>query len=58
MQARQFYEKHGFVAKRLGINPINRQPNIEYVWNPREAAKNMESYYKSVKSLTGNTLQL
>jgi len=44
MQARQFYEKHGFVAKRLGINPINRQPNIEYVWNPREAAKNMESY--------------
>jgi ribosomal protein S18 acetylase RimI-like enzyme len=34
MQARQLYEKHGFVAKRLGINPINKRPNVEYVWNP------------------------
>jgi ribosomal protein S18 acetylase RimI-like enzyme len=30
MQARQFYEKHGFVAGATGVNPINGQPNIEY----------------------------
>lgn len=33
-QARQFYEKHNFVAGASGINPRNGQPNIEYFWNP------------------------
>lgn len=33
-QARRFYEKNGFVKSRLGVNPINGQPNIEYKWNP------------------------
>jgi GNAT superfamily N-acetyltransferase len=33
-QARQFYEKHGFVPKAVGINPINGQPNTEYHWKP------------------------
>lgn len=32
MQARQFYEKHGFVAGATGVNPINGQPNIEYCY--------------------------
>lgn len=34
VQARQFYEKHGFVAGAIGVNPINGQPNIEYHWSP------------------------
>jgi ribosomal protein S18 acetylase RimI-like enzyme len=34
IQARQFYEKHGFVAGVTGVNPINGQPNIEYHWSP------------------------
>lgn len=33
VQARQFYEKQGFVAGTRGLNPINGQPNIEYHWN-------------------------
>ncbi len=33
-KARKFYEKHGFVAGKLGVNKINRQPNIEYIWYP------------------------
>lgn len=32
--ARRFYERHGFVAGRTGINPNNGQPNIEYRWMP------------------------
>ena len=34
VQARQFYEKHGFVAGATGVNPINGRPNIEYYWSP------------------------
>ncbi|MBE9052251.1 GNAT family N-acetyltransferase [Nostocales cyanobacterium LEGE 11386] len=34
MQARAFYEKHGFQVRRLSINKINGQPNIEYLWIP------------------------
>lgn len=34
VQACQFYEKHGFVARATGMNPINGQPNIEYHWSP------------------------
>lgn len=34
VRARKFYEKHGFIAGRLGVNPVNGQPNIEYTWNP------------------------
>lgn len=33
-KARKFYEKHGFVAGKLGVNKINGQPNIEYIWYP------------------------
>jgi putative acetyltransferase len=33
-QARQFYEKHGFVGGATGVNPINGHPNIEYHWSP------------------------
>lgn len=33
VNARRFYEKHGFVAGVTGINPINGQRNIEYYWN-------------------------
>lgn len=32
--ARKFYEKHGFIAGCLSVNPINGQPNIKYTWNP------------------------
>lgn len=39
VQACKFYEKHDFVARRLGVNPINGQPNIEYIWNPKVEAK-------------------
>ncbi|MBD2776581.1 GNAT family N-acetyltransferase [Iningainema tapete] len=34
LHARKFYEKHGFIAGCLGVNLINKQPNIEYTWNP------------------------
>ncbi|BAZ17780.1 GCN5-related N-acetyltransferase [Calothrix sp. NIES-4071] len=34
LQARKFYEKHGFVAGKLGVNPVNGQTNIEYIWIP------------------------
>ena len=34
LQACRFYEKHGFITGAKGINPINRQPNIEYYWMP------------------------
>ena len=34
VQARQFYEKHSFVAGATGVNSINGQPNIEYYWSP------------------------
>lgn len=34
VQARQFYEKHGFSTGATGVNPVNGQPNIEYHWNP------------------------
>lgn len=30
--ARRFYERHGFRSGREGINKVNGQPNIEYVW--------------------------
>lgn len=33
-KARYFYEKHGFVAGAVGVNPINGHPNIEYYWKP------------------------
>jgi putative acetyltransferase len=32
-----FYEQHGFVAERTGINSNNGQPNIEYRWRPQAA---------------------
>ncbi len=41
-QARKFYEKHGFVAVRLGVNSVNGQLNIEYTWNPNKE-KSIES---------------
>jgi GNAT superfamily N-acetyltransferase len=34
VQARRFYERHGFVAGRHGLNAINGQPNVEYCWQP------------------------
>jgi len=34
VQARRFYERHGFVAGPHGVNPINGQPNVEYRWQP------------------------
>jgi putative acetyltransferase len=34
VQARKFYKKHGFVAGKLGINPVNSQESIEYTWIP------------------------
>ena len=33
-KARYFYEKHGFVAGTVEVNPINGHPNIEYYWKP------------------------
>lgn len=36
-QARRFYERHGFLPGRTGINPNNDQPNIEYRWTPQAA---------------------
>jgi putative acetyltransferase len=33
-QARRFYERHGFVAGRRGVNPRNGQPMVEYRWQP------------------------
>ena len=33
-QACRFYEKHSFRAGVVGVNPVNRQPNIEYYWKP------------------------
>ena len=32
IQSRKFYEKHGFVAGKLGVNPVNSQVSIEYKW--------------------------
>jgi ribosomal protein S18 acetylase RimI-like enzyme len=32
--ARRFYERHGFLSGREGINKVNGQPNVEYVWAP------------------------
>lgn len=32
VQAHKFYEKHGFVAGKLGVNPVNGQASIEYKW--------------------------
>lgn len=32
--ARRFYERHGFSRGREGINKVNGQPNVEYVWTP------------------------
>lgn len=32
--ARRFYEKHGFQPGKVGLNPNNGQPNIEYHWTP------------------------
>jgi GNAT superfamily N-acetyltransferase len=34
VQARRFYERHGFVAGQSGVNPINGRPNVEYRWQP------------------------
>ncbi|HEY2980571.1 MAG TPA: GNAT family N-acetyltransferase [Anaerolineales bacterium] len=35
MQARKFYEKHGFVAERLGVSPPpESEPDVEYHWRP------------------------
>lgn len=34
MQARTFYEHHGFRAGKLAVNKNNGQPNIEYHWSP------------------------
>lgn len=34
-KARRFYEKHGFQPGRVGINPHNGQPTIEYRWTPQ-----------------------
>lgn len=32
--ARRFYERPGFRSGREGVNAVNGQPNIEYVWTP------------------------
>jgi ribosomal protein S18 acetylase RimI-like enzyme len=32
--ARHFYEKHGFLVGKTGVNLINGHPNIEYFWDP------------------------
>lgn len=34
VRARRFYEKHGFIAGKFGVNPVNKQTNIEYTWIP------------------------
>jgi hypothetical protein len=34
-KAHRFYEKHGFIAGKCGVNALNKQPNIEYRWNPK-----------------------
>ena len=34
LPARAFYERHGFVAGREGVNDVNGQPNVEYRWSP------------------------
>lgn len=34
IQARKFYERHGFRAGKLAVNKNNGQPNIEYHWSP------------------------
>jgi GNAT superfamily N-acetyltransferase len=34
VQARRFYERHGFVAGHSGVNSINGRPNVEYRWQP------------------------
>lgn len=34
MQARAFYERHGFKVSKLSINKINGQPNVIYYWVP------------------------
>ena len=34
-QACVFYERHGFRAGEIDINPINGQPNIAYHWSPK-----------------------
>jgi ribosomal protein S18 acetylase RimI-like enzyme len=34
IHAHHFYEKHGFLVGKMGMNPINGHPNIEYFWNP------------------------
>jgi ribosomal protein S18 acetylase RimI-like enzyme len=33
-KACRFYEHHGFTAVKLGVNALNKQPNIEYRWSP------------------------
>jgi GNAT superfamily N-acetyltransferase len=33
-RASKFYERHGFIAGRSGINKINGLPNVEYRWQP------------------------
>jgi GNAT superfamily N-acetyltransferase len=41
VQARKFYEKHGFVAGKFGVNPVNGQVNIEYTWMPSQEVKSV-----------------
>jgi GNAT superfamily N-acetyltransferase len=35
--ARRFYERHGFRSGREGVNRVNGQPNVEYIWAPRRS---------------------
>ena len=38
VQARAFYEKHGFRAVRFGISPPpESEPDVEYHWRPNES---------------------
>lgn len=35
-RARSLYESHGFHVVAKGVNAVNGQPNVEYVWHPAE----------------------
>ena len=35
MGARGFYERRGFRPGTMSVNPINGQPNVEYIWPGR-----------------------
>ncbi|MEE3718547.1 GNAT family N-acetyltransferase [Tumidithrix elongata RA019] len=35
-RARAFYERNGFTAGKLSVNAFNGQPNVEYIWKPKQ----------------------